>query len=76
MNEAKRKTLRDAIQLLGRVIAIVESVCDKEQDAVDNYPENLQDTDRYEAMENAVENLNDAAEKLEEARGYIEAAVR
>ena len=53
-----------------------EGVCDKEQDAMDNCPENLQSTDRFEAMENAVENLNDAVEKLEDAKSNIEAAIR
>jgi len=43
---------------------------------MDNCPENLQGTDRFEAMENAVENLNDAVEKLEDAKSNIEAAIR
>jgi len=76
MNAAKRRSLRDAIQFLSRATIIVENVCDKEQDAMDNCPENLQSTERYEAMENAVDSLNDAVDKIEEAKGYIEAAIR
>lgn len=75
MNETKRKSLREALSLISRAI-ITEGVCDKEQDALDNCPENLQSTDRFEAMESAVENLNDAVEKLEEAKSNIEAAIR
>ena len=75
MNETKRRSLREALSLISRAIIITENVCDKEQDAMDNCPENLQNTDRFEAMENAVENLNDAVEKLEEAKGQIEAAM-
>lgn len=75
MNEAKRKSLREALSLISRVIIITEGVCDKEQDAMDNCPENLQGTDRFEAMENAVENLNDAVEKLEDAKSNIETAI-
>lgn len=75
MNETKRKSLRDALSLISRAIIITESVCDKEQDAMDNLPENLQCTERFGAMENAVDNLNDAVEKMEEAKSQIEAAM-
>lgn len=75
MNEAKRKQLRDALGLICRAIIITESVCDKEQDSLDNCPENLQNTDRFEMMEMAVENMNDAVEKMEEAKSQIEAAI-
>ena len=74
MNSEKRTVLKNAISLLERVIVSVDSVCDKEQDAIDNYPENLQSTDVYGAMENAVENLEDALERLDEAKNMIEAA--
>lgn len=42
---------------------------------MDNYPENLQSTERFERMEAAVDSLNDALEKIEDAKGYIEAAI-
>ena len=56
-------------------ISITEGVCDKKQDAMDNLPENLQCAERFEAMKNAVGNLNDAIEKMKEAKGRIEAAM-
>lgn len=61
--------------MLARVLTIVEEVCEKEQDCQDNYPENLQGTERFESMEFAVDSLNDAAEKLESAQTCIEAAL-
>lgn len=76
MNNEKRKSLREALTLISRAIVITESVCDREQDAMDNYPESLQETDRFEAMEAAVENLSDATEKLEEAKSQIEDAMK
>ena len=42
MDNRRRDSLKEAIQLLGRVSTMVDTVCDKEQDCVDNYPENLQ----------------------------------
>ena len=57
------------------VQSIVEVVCDKEEDCLDNYPENLQGTEQYEQAEYAVDNLNDALEKLEEVKEYIQNAI-
>lgn len=62
--------------MLSNATTVVEAVCDKEQDCMDNCPENLQGSERYERMEDAVDNLNDALERLEEAKEYIEAAIR
>lgn len=42
---------------------------------MDNYPENLQSTERFERMETAVDSLNDALEKIDDAKGYIESAI-
>ncbi len=76
MNNERRDKLRGAMRKLTEVQSIVEVVCDKEEDCLDNYPENLQSTERYEQTEDAVDNLNDALEKLEEAKEHIEAAIR
>lgn len=75
MNESRRERLRGAVRKLSDVQAIVQSVCDKEEDCVDNYPENLQNTEQFEHMENAVDSLNDALEKIDEAKGHIESAI-
>lgn len=75
MDNKRRSSLKEAIQLLSRVSTMVDAVCDKEQDCMDNYPENLQNTDRFERMEDAVENLNEALEKIDDAKDCIQAAI-
>lgn len=75
MNEKKRRALRNAIELIAKASSIVEQVQEEESDVMDNYPENLQGTDRYEAMERAVDSLSDASEKLDEAKDLVEAAI-
>lgn len=75
MNTDRRKKLRDVIAMLQRIQDVVDSVCDTEQDCVDNYPENLQMTDRYESMENAVDALNEAIDNLSSAQECILAAI-
>ncbi len=76
MNGKRRTALREALSMLSRVVVIVDGVCDEEYDAVDNYPENLQATDRFEEMENAVENLTEAVEKIAEAKEYIDKVMK
>ncbi len=76
MNANRRGRLNDALKMLSSVAVIVESVCDKEEDCLDNYPENLQSTERFGKIEDAVDNLNEALEKIDDAKGYIESAIR
>lgn len=71
----RRERLRGALKLLDSAAHIVDSVCDKEQDCVDNYPENLQGTERFEQMESAVDSLNDALEKIDDAKEQITSAI-
>lgn len=75
MNNERRDRLRGAVRKLSDVQSIVETVCDKEEDCLDNYPENLQGTERFERAEEAVDSLNDALEKLEEAKEHIQNAI-
>ena len=75
MNDKRRERLKGALSLLDSVSSIVDSVCDKEQDCIDNYPENLQSTDHFEKMESAVDSLNDALESIDEAREHIKSAI-
>lgn len=75
MNNERRDRLRGAARKLSDVQLIVEAVCDKEQDCLDNYPENLQNTERFERTEAAVDSLSDALEKLEEVKEYIQTAI-
>lgn len=75
MNKQRREDLRGVLSLLISAICIVQRVCDKEEDCMDSYPENLQGSERYEQMEDAVDNLNEALEKLGEAKESIHAAL-
>ena len=76
MDDKRRGQLRDALKMLTSAATIVDSVCDKEQDCMDNYPENLQGTERFERMEDAVDSLNDALEKIDDAKSSIESAIK
>ena len=75
MNKQKRKSLKDAITHLNFAISVVTSVRDDEQWSLDNMPENLENSERYEKMDNAIDSLEDALERIESAKESIDEAI-
>ena len=74
MNDKKRERLSHAYTLLGECEGILNAVLDAEQDSMDNMSENLQFSERYEKMEVAVENIEDAIGMVCEAQEKIKEA--
>ena len=72
MNNARRKMIREAIDILemrkgtDHALDILENVLYNEEDAYDNIPENLQSSWRAMDSEEAIDALNDAIELLTE----------
>ena len=75
MNATRRNTLKKAIELLQNALDIVEAAQSEEQYCLDNIPENLQDSDRASAMEEAIDNLQSAMDCIEEAKENINDAM-
>lgn len=71
MNKKRRDLLKKAMSLLESVSAMVEQALEQEQDCLDNVPESLQASDKYERMEAAVSHLEDAAADLASAKDRI-----
>ena len=44
-------------------------------DCIDNMPENLQNSERYETADNAASSLEDALDNLDSAKSSIEEAI-
>lgn len=77
MNSRRRtQILVNALPLLDRVFDIVNNVCDEEQDALDNIPENLQSGSRYEKIEEAISFLEDAMDEIEGAVSNLQEAIK
>ena len=53
---------------------MISRALDEEQDCLDNMPENLQESDRYQKMESAIENLESAVDSIDEAKASLDAA--
>lgn len=75
MNKQKRSKLKEADLLLVKAKNLISLVKDKEQDDLDNYPENLQGSERYTTMENAIDELEDAMESIDRASESIDNAM-
>lgn len=74
MNKARRKQLADICGRIEELYELLEAVRDDEQNALDNIPESLQGSDRYESMSLAVCLIEDAIMALSDAVNYIEEA--
>ena len=66
MNKDRRRTLQDIINILDEQKSAIESVCEEEQEAFDNLPEGIQDSERGEIMEGNVSDLEQASCDLDE----------
>lgn len=86
MNNERRKALRDLasqietkIDELSELMSELENIKSEEQDGFDNLPESFQEGARGEAMQAAIDNLEEATSAIDcdEMRGalsYIEEA--
>ena len=75
MNRRRRDLLMVAISCLEQASSIIERVYDEETDSLDNIPENLQSSYRYERMEDTVNILDEAIDRSSEAIDKVMAAI-
>lgn len=75
MNKKRKEIVRQVWQELNHGATVLEQVLDQETDAMTNWPENLQNTDRYFRCEDAVDDLESASSLLREALPYLESVV-
>lgn len=75
MNAQRRKSIQEVIDQLTDLQSTVENLKDEEQEAYDNLPENLQGSERGEAMSEAADNLDSAYNSIDEVLEYLNAAI-
>lgn len=66
MNKARRKWLQSVIDALEEQKGELESIQEEEQEAFDNMPEGLQDSDRGQTIYENIDTLESAASNLED----------
>lgn len=75
MNATRRKQLEKIADKIDELNAELESLRDDEQNAYDNMPESLQDSERGERMTTIIDYLDDATSSLSDTIDYIESAI-
>ena len=75
MNQQRRQQRARVVNLLRSAETDLDQIRDEEQDCIDATPENLQGSERYSSMENAVDCLDDAIESVQQATEYINDAI-
>ena len=66
MNANQRKTLKGYVESLDEIKSNIETMMEDEQSKLDNMPEGLQESERGEAMQEAIDALESAADLCEE----------
>lgn len=72
MNAQKLDTLHDCLDLLREAYDDLENVKTEEEDAFDNMPEGLQESERGDMMQEAIDTLDEALSPLETAVDDLE----
>jgi len=75
MNKQKRTSLKKAASYLSLAADIIQDVKYEEEDSLRNLPENLENSERYENMEKAVDCLDDALSSIQEAESCVSEAI-
>lgn len=75
MNKTRRAKLNAVINALAALKSDVELLQEEEQEAFDNLPESIQETDRGEAIQDAADSMSDAADLIDEAMEALEIAM-
>lgn len=66
MNRERRKRIMQLSEKLSEVRTSLESILNEEEDAFDNMPESLQETERGEQMQEYIEVMGEAISYIEE----------
>lgn len=71
MNKQNRRDLQGYVDSLEEIKSNIETMMEDETEKLDNMPEGLQESERGEVMQEAIDNLESAASSIEEAIDYL-----
>lgn len=72
MNKQRRKKVEGVFDQLQAMIMELEEIRDGEQDAFDNLPEGIQESERGEQMEEYISQMKSAIDDMENAKSSLE----
>jgi len=71
MNKARRKAIETISDKLTELQEDLQAIREEEEEAYDNLPEGIQDSERGEAMQEAMDNLESAESSIQDAIDYL-----
>ena len=71
MNAKRRKEIEKIVDKLMELQSDLQWIHDEEEEAYENTPESLQETDRYAESEEAVYKMEDADSSIQDAIDYL-----
>lgn len=74
MNKARRSAIQKIIERLEEIRDDIDAVKSEEEEAYGNLPESLQESERGEAMSEAIDVLDSAYSSIEESLDYLDTA--
>lgn len=75
LNKKRREIIQSASRLISDAREKISTAYDAEYECLSNMPENLESSDRYIKMENAVDSLEDADDYLDDAMDSLDKAL-
>lgn len=72
MNRDRRKRLMQLSEKLSEVRTSLESILEEEENAFDNLPESIQESEKGERMQEYIENIGEAISNIEETEACLE----
>lgn len=71
MNKQNRKMIEGYICQLEDLKGNIEAMKDEEEEKLDNMPDGLQESERGEAIQDAIDNLDSASDSIGDAIDYL-----
>lgn len=75
MNANRRKRIGAIWDKIEDLKAELESIMEEEQECFDNLPESLQDSERGDKMQEAIDALENAANSIDDVIEYLQEAI-
>ena len=71
MNKQRRKRIDELTDMIQDIQSSLDELREEEQEAYDNLPEGIQDSERGDAMCDAIEAMENADSSLQDAYDYL-----
>lgn len=75
MNKQRRNRIFKMVERINEIVGILEATRDEEQEALDNLPESIRESERGERIEEYIDALDNAVECLIEGVSTIEDSI-